>query len=394
MSSSYKQQSPPYKKYQCRYFHENGQPLHTPCNQGDRCRFVHPTDPNWPGLKCHPFPTKPGSYSNPHKTPGQVRNTRAARLGAPLVSQTDLFRLECKVETEDDGTLLHDPRPYSDNKPSARDDDRPYTLKEKIVRGQNRDTDNKLQSEERTLSGDWQNDFNTKTASRAPEQGVVRPPACPNNQTFWEKAGCATKMVDVVRNIAKLSNQVVQDATKHAENERSLKNFNEISATLSKISASAAAAVATPLTDTIIDHVRSQERMEANLTALEEEWGRFFETFTTEITGIIERSVDEAVAKLHREIMQSSYVSSSGKRKQIEGSSLSDEEYSRRRIDDYSRSYESKRRRISPSPTRRESEAFKASFEDLLGRLDQQKNTLQWLQKENNELKQKLDERR
>jgi len=74
--------------------------------------YVHPTDPNWPGLKCHPF-----SQANLHtKTPAQAGVTNGHRAGAPLVPQTDLFRLECKIEYDDDApSVLH--HRVRDNKP-------------------------------------------------------------------------------------------------------------------------------------------------------------------------------------------------------------------------------------------------------------------------------------
>ncbi|KAF8077968.1 hypothetical protein FPV67DRAFT_1662744 [Lyophyllum atratum] len=91
---------PGYKKYQCRYFHSDGRPKIPHCNQGSSCRFLHPGDEGWPGLKPKPlerrvasslllpkdkdrFPAKSyTSNSPPH---------RSEPRSAPLVSQDDLF---------------------------------------------------------------------------------------------------------------------------------------------------------------------------------------------------------------------------------------------------------------------------------------------------------------
>ncbi|KAJ4487981.1 hypothetical protein J3R30DRAFT_3432533 [Lentinula aciculospora] len=94
----------PYKKYQCRYFDETGRPLN-PCKQGDRCRFVHPGDPQWPGVKCYPYVHKnSGSQSSwtkiDRQSPRRRLSSPPGSRGGALVPQGDLFR-RCKVEEED-----------------------------------------------------------------------------------------------------------------------------------------------------------------------------------------------------------------------------------------------------------------------------------------------------
>ncbi|KAJ6596870.1 hypothetical protein DFH09DRAFT_1132962 [Mycena vulgaris] len=96
------------KKYRCRYFEEDGRPIHPTCNQGDSCRFVHPNDSNWPGLK--PFVdtrllNKVSSANKRNREVGRAggSNPSAASAegrGPALVSQSDLF-LRCKVEVDD-----------------------------------------------------------------------------------------------------------------------------------------------------------------------------------------------------------------------------------------------------------------------------------------------------
>ncbi|KAJ6502570.1 hypothetical protein C8R45DRAFT_977025 [Mycena sanguinolenta] len=90
------------KKYRCRYFEEDGRPIHPTCNQGDSCRFVHPNDANWPGLK--PFVDtrllkQSGSAAKRNKEAGKSAPSSESR-GPALVSQADLF-LRCKVEADD-----------------------------------------------------------------------------------------------------------------------------------------------------------------------------------------------------------------------------------------------------------------------------------------------------
>ncbi|KAJ7343506.1 hypothetical protein DFH08DRAFT_229085 [Mycena albidolilacea] len=114
------------KKYRCRYFEEDGRPIYPTCNQGDSCRFVHPSDVNlWPGLK--PFVD---TRLLKHSSSATKRTKETGRAGgsnhsAPpsesrgpaLVSQSDLF-LRCKVEADDQSLRV------DRGKPSQKESDR------------------------------------------------------------------------------------------------------------------------------------------------------------------------------------------------------------------------------------------------------------------------------
>ncbi|KAJ7172498.1 hypothetical protein C8R46DRAFT_1086170 [Mycena filopes] len=107
-----------HKKYRCRYFEEDGRPIHPTCNQGDSCRFVHPNDSNWPGLK--PFIdtrllNKPSSASKRKdgSRAGGSHPTRpsAEGRGPALASQSDLFLRCLKVEGDDQSLRTDRGRP-------------------------------------------------------------------------------------------------------------------------------------------------------------------------------------------------------------------------------------------------------------------------------------------
>ncbi|KAK1232231.1 hypothetical protein PQX77_004605 [Marasmius sp. AFHP31] len=389
--------------------------------------FVHPTDPNWPGLKCHPFP----KATSQTKTPAQVGTPLGHRAGAPLVPQTDLFRLECKVEYDEDASVLQHHRTGDNKFHSARDGDRarntktdntrkrPYTIERpyptapaKMKLDQRGNFSNPVRPYPSSIVPASERHQDDEKASEGSDAGpnVVRLPSGPKDivrPTDHSGASIANKLADLLRGIVALSNQAVQDTAKHAENERNLHNYSEMSTTLSKISSSAAAAVTTPLADTILEHIRSKERVESNFSALEGEWQNFFGAFTSEINGVIERSVQGAIANIRGEV-DSMTLSirevSSAKRKQTDddygGLRSERHESSRSRRDERSRSRERKRRRISqrscsPSPVRRRDgeilpKAVKASFDDILneikGKLDMQGTTLHSLQKENSEV--------
>ncbi|KAG5715248.1 hypothetical protein E4T56_gene3022 [Termitomyces sp. T112] len=106
-----------FKKYQCRYFHSDGRSKVPSCSQGSHCRFLHPDDAGWPGLKPKPqekrvTPSSSSShkdaysrYSLPNKPQAPISPPRRFESrAAPLISQDDLF-LRKKL-SEDDPTFV------------------------------------------------------------------------------------------------------------------------------------------------------------------------------------------------------------------------------------------------------------------------------------------------
>lgn len=119
--------------HRAQYFEEDGRPIHPTCNQGSQCRFVHPEDSNWPGLK--PFVdtrllNKSSSATKRNKETGRasgvnLSNSSESR-GPALVSQSDLF-LRCKVEVDDQSVRGRPSREWdgkTDRDRDARDRDR------------------------------------------------------------------------------------------------------------------------------------------------------------------------------------------------------------------------------------------------------------------------------
>ncbi|KAJ7273692.1 hypothetical protein B0H12DRAFT_1090642 [Mycena haematopus] len=353
------------KKYRCRYFEEDGRPIHPTCNQGDSCRFVHPNDANWPGLK--PFVD---TRLLKQSTSATKRNKEAGSRGPALVSQSDLF-LRCKVEA-DDQSLRPDrgrqPQTEGDrDRDAQRDRDRPRGNDRRDPAG-NIDRSHKNYSRNRSMSptrpytkkcsrngsdsskksdlepnrskgpakngGDLAtNDLKGRAESVMKPKGSVDPKddfSSSSAQTLsrWTAASSAEtvsktqsvssgevtlplrlsdeskrteRLVSLFRSLARLSNQVVQDTAAQEREGQKLQTYTEISSTLSKISASAATSVAPTLADIMLKQEQSKHRVEENYKALGGVWEQVFDVFVTEVAHVIDSGLQNAITTLKKE---------------------------------------------------------------------------------------------
>jgi hypothetical protein len=87
----------------------------------------------------------------------------------------------------------------------------------------------------------------------------------------------------------------------HDREEKKLQTYTEISSTLSKISASAATAVAPTLASIFLNHAQCKQRVEDNLKTLGGLWEEVFDVFVTEIVDVIDVVLDDALAKMKEE---------------------------------------------------------------------------------------------
>ncbi|KAG7452537.1 uncharacterized protein BT62DRAFT_7810 [Guyanagaster necrorhizus] len=319
-----------YKKYQCRYFSSTGQPLYPPCRQGDNCRFVHPNDPNWPGRPCNipVMSVKTNSVGQRTSTEAKSAAPRAtshspaiSRFGPPLVSQTDLFR-QLKLESDSDDTesLLRRTQFPSKvwNHDSRRNDFDRESLRERTA-GRSRErhyprnrSASPLRSrvKEKLPAGKPQSDLDNSTANpgigasssvsvRSAEKFAGQP------TTGRVRTGPASqRIVDLFRDLAKFSNDVVQSTAEFERQEKKLKSYTEISATLSKVSNSAAASVAPNLAEILLDHAQTQNHVDEGFAAIGNIWLEIFGVVISEVNEIINASVEEAVDALKTRSME------------------------------------------------------------------------------------------
>ncbi|KAJ7097948.1 hypothetical protein B0H15DRAFT_823519 [Mycena belliarum] len=346
------------KKYRCRYFEEDGRPIHPTCNQGDSCRFVHPNDSNWPGLK--PFVDtrllKSSSASKRNKEGRRVAGSSEGR-GPALVSQSDLF-LRCKVEVDDprtdpqagrlpqkehdrdrdrDRIRAHDARDaggyksYSKNRSvsPARPNVKKYarTGSDSSRRSDFATNKNKNKQDSDPVDNDSGRRSEAANANIIPNaKGSANPrPDFPSSITQtakWigpakmqatasleataplqvtDEGKCAERLVDLFRRLARLSNQVMQETAAHEKEGKKLQTYTEISSALSKISSSAATSVAPTLADIMLKHEQSKHRAEESLKALGGAWEQVFDVFVTEIAHVIDARLQDAMTKLKTE---------------------------------------------------------------------------------------------
>ncbi|KAJ7685179.1 hypothetical protein DFH06DRAFT_1157713 [Mycena polygramma] len=353
------------KKYRCRYFEEDGRPIHPTCNQGDSCRFVHPNDSNWPGLK----PFVDTRLLNKSSSAGK-RNKDAGRASAPnhpapsegrgpaLVSQSDLF-LRCKVEV-DDQSLRPDRGRTSQKEDRDRDAQRDRDRHHRDSTG-NYDRPPKNYARNRSLSpirsytkkygsgsenskkseldgskGPAKNGGNLasndlKRRSQVPSvvnkptgsvdtKDDVRTPGwsghpsaeiVPKNPTssveiapplhLSDESRRAERLVGLFRSLARLSNQVIQNTAAQEREGQKLQTYTEISTALSKISASAATSVAPTLADIMLRHEQCKHRVEESFKALGGVWEQVFDVFVTEVAHVIDSGLQNAITTLRKE---------------------------------------------------------------------------------------------
>ncbi|KAJ7109354.1 hypothetical protein C8R44DRAFT_802299 [Mycena epipterygia] len=371
------------KKYRCRYFEEDGRPIHPTCNQGDSCRFVHPNDSNWPGLKPFVDTRLLNKASSASKRNKEVSRSGGSNPSAPssegrgpaLVSQSDLF-LRCKVEVDEQSIRSDRGRPLQKESDGKIDRDRDVQRdREKYRANDNRDPVGNIDRAHKGYSRNrsaspvrpYANKYN-RTGSdssrksefdanrhkapvkqsgdlasheRRPEvpnvilkpkgsvdpkgdsaspsiqnpRKLIGPPAFPETVSQVasssvemaappqrsEERKRAERLVGLFRNLARLSNQVVQESAAHEREGQRLQTYTEISSALSKISASAATSVAPTLADIMLKHEQCKYRVEESFKALGGVWEQVFDVFVTEVVHVIDARLQDAMTTLKKE---------------------------------------------------------------------------------------------
>lgn len=98
--------------------------------------------------------------------------------------------------------------------------------------------------------------------------------------------------------ILRVSNDVVQSTAEFERQEKKLKSYTEISATLSKVSNSAAASVAPNLAEILLSHAQTQNHIDKGFAAIGNIWQEIFGVVISEVNEIVNASVEDAVDAL------------------------------------------------------------------------------------------------
>lgn len=80
-----------------------------------------------------------------------------------------------------------------------------------------------------------------------------------------------------------------------------MQTFNEISATLAKISSSSTQAVAGPVADVILAHAQSKERLEQNFRLLGAAWEKIFNGLMAEFSLCLDNRLQAALSSVKNE---------------------------------------------------------------------------------------------
>ena len=219
-----------------------------------------------------------------------------------------------------------------------------------------------------------------------------------------------------VRSPSSLSNQAVQNTAAYNHEEKKLQNYTEISSTLSKISTSAAKAVAPTLAGVIANRATYKERVDNDFKALGCLWENIFDVFAQSVAGAIDGGLQNALMTLKKEgdnVVDKVMASRSGslKRKSGVSESLSSNEKGRggglfkEPASASSQSYDDegqdpcKRRRLASSPLENhqneEDVVFKLEdvdtsvmtmLQEIKLKMDRQTQTVEMLTQENKQV--------
>jgi hypothetical protein len=96
----------------------------------------------------------------------------------------------------------------------------------------------------------------------------------------------------------RLSDDVIQDTSEQAREEKKWHDFTELSATLSKVSPSAAKVISQTLTTVASRQTEAKERLDHDFKALGYLWEDVFDLFVAEITRVIRTELQTAIESL------------------------------------------------------------------------------------------------
>ncbi|KAJ7219251.1 hypothetical protein GGX14DRAFT_560351 [Mycena pura] len=323
------------KKYRCRYFEEDGRPIPPTCNQGDACRFVHPSDPNWPGRT--PFvdtrALNRSSAIKRHKDGGRTIGPHGAESrGLALVPQSDLF-LRRKPEGDDQSVRIDRAKPRQKEWDTRvnRDHDN-YRERDRHRTSDNRDyagSNDRMQQGPTKHHGDLTSNGhkrnpNTSVISKIEESVDPKDDFASSSarNSTWGRPGSllrapkthttlATEIAvperhsdetkQTERLVGLLSNEVVVATAAHEKEAQKLQTYTDISSALSKISPSAASSVAPALADIMLKHEQCKHRVDEGFTALGGVWEQVFDVFVTEVVRVIDSRLQGAISTIEKE---------------------------------------------------------------------------------------------
>ncbi|KIM87051.1 hypothetical protein PILCRDRAFT_4280 [Piloderma croceum F 1598] len=357
-----------YKTSRCRFFTPQGKPTRPYCNKGDHCRsagshsphgchidapselsYLHPNDANWRSADRYKpsGPTLSAPFSAPKASRMRTRTSsstplRPVRHSSPLVSQSDLF----KLNADDDFSQVRTPRSGNgyDADGYGERTRHPKHFERFLERSDSR---HGKKPERRFVSGSSSygkpstSRFDLKSSNRNfssneakydkdRKWSKIQPAEC--DRTFDEiisrtrevsskgtadnaktvdvprrvedtpdQRRPAEKVVELFKNLANISNQAVQDTAAYNSEEQKLKNYRELSSTLSEISTSAAKAVAPTLAGVIASRAKCKERVDNGLKTLGYLWEDIFDVFVQSVVGTIDGRLQDALISLKRE---------------------------------------------------------------------------------------------
>ncbi|KDR81590.1 hypothetical protein GALMADRAFT_239635 [Galerina marginata CBS 339.88] len=312
----------------CRYFTEDGRPLPQTCRDGDRCRFMHPNNPNWPNSK-----TKTKSY----------RST-------PLVPQADLFlrsykdefssnerkdrsssrgpqgmRYRKRSKSPDRGRSPFKKYPVAREKPNAtgnRQAEAKQTAGNLHVGGDD-PKESPLQrntsGSTKQVYGSYQNLSSTAGSGSQAKQYHIRkgsPLKRHSENTLLASVLGSDKAMQLFQNLASISRETDQLSEVQRKEESKTETFRKISQTLKSITSAAENAVAPQLARSLLTQEDCKGLIEKNNEACQKIWKDAINIFAEEVTRVVDSHMQDSLLSIRNEAEQAiALVRNMGKRK-------------------------------------------------------------------------------
>ncbi len=186
----------------------------------------------------------------------------------------------------------------------------------------------------------------------------------------------------------RISSHVLDMTSEYDRQEKKLQTYTEISATLSKVSNSAAAAVAPNLAEILLNHAHIKNNLDQDLDAIGKIWQEIFSAVTKEVGSVINASLQEAIGTLDAKVETAVNAAVSripGLPRYIGGMQNNVSNVSKRPRENDEDSVFDKRRKLDTK--KRALTSNEDILQEMKLKLDQQMASIYTLTRENNEVR-------
>ncbi|KAJ8520401.1 hypothetical protein ONZ45_g2790 [Pleurotus djamor] len=304
-----------YKTHPCRHFDDKGRPLEAGCNQGKKCRYLHPEDADWNSAvrkmalraQRERADRKTGDSDayirDQRRTDDRpFKDSRSNRRSDPLPPQADLF-LRFKGDREEEVVKRHGDSYVPDRDDVRQASDERYRRHRGGSRQDNRDKGREKNSRnlEETITLPKIEEADT-TLKPVPVQNEnaesTEPVLVPEATIQVEVIAKTADEIDRFREISRLAGCAMQDAAMRVDAERKLSAYTGLSTSVANVSSSASRMMAPALAEMFLQHAEAKKRAEESATALGNAWEEVMKEHQRETQRVVNEALKQALEKM------------------------------------------------------------------------------------------------